>query len=362
VSQRLATITPSLGGAIVSARISRAARLSLKDHYAALMMVENRNQKRVEAAHAALGALRDAGTAIRPQDAERLLGDAISPLLEIKGYSVEHRGGPGDNGIDFLAKRPEGAGLAAETIAIELKHQRQPIMTSAVKQMIATTILEPVDRAVLVGSSGFSPSARALIERDLPVKIELVGYDELSAWVYAIEAEKKAPDRLVRVIKDFSRFLALEIARDSEALSHLEWFHIEPTIAEIFDGLGFKVTLTPPAKDGGKDVILTFDIAGKSVTYYVEVKHWRSATKVGTAAVTQFVRVVARDKVAGGLFLSTHGYAGNAFEQITQIDREKVQFEGREKVITLCQTYSKAQAGLWSPPSSLREILHEAVA
>lgn len=325
-------------------------------------MTENKNQKRIEAAHSALGALRDAATDIGAQDAERLLGDAIGPLLEIKGYSLDHRGGPGDNGIDFLAKRPAAAGLAAETIAIELKHYRQLIPANVVKQMIATTILEPVDRAVLVGSSGFSSSARALVERDLPVKIELLGYDELSAWVNAIETKKNVPDRLVQGIKDFSRFLAMEIARNPEALSHLEWFHIEPTIAEIFEGLGFSVTLTPPAKDGGKDVILTFNIAGKTVTYYVEVKHWRSATKVGAGAVSQFLRVVARDKVAGGLFLSTHGYAGNAFEQLTQIDRETVQFEGREKVITLCQTYSKAQAGLWSPPSSLREILHEAVA
>jgi len=46
------------------------------------------------------------------------------------------------------------------------------------------------------------------------------------------------------------------------------------------------------------------------VEYYVEVKHWRSATKVGSGVVSDFVEVIARDKVAGGLFLSTHGYTG----------------------------------------------------
>lgn len=325
-------------------------------------MVESRNQKRIKAAHAALDQLRDASINIAPKDAERLLGEAIGPLLEIKGYSLEHRRRERDHGADFVAKRPAGAGLGAETIAIELKHHRHQIATNAVRQMIGMTILEPVDRAVLVASSGFSSAARAAIERDLPVKIELLGYEELSAWVGAIEAKKPVSERLVQGIKDFSRFLALEIARDPQALSHLQWYHIEPTIAEIFEGLGFGVTLTPPSKDGGKDVILTFDIAGKSVNYYVEIKHWRSASKVGAGAVSQFIRVVARDKVAGGLFLSTHGYAGNAFEHLTQIDREKVHFEGRDKVITLCQTYSKAQAGLWSPPSSLREIVHEAAA
>lgn len=90
-------------------------------------------------------------------------------------------------------------------------------------------------------------------------------------------------------------------------------------MAEIFDGLGFKVTLTPPAKDGGKDVILEFILAGKAVEYYVEVKHWRSATKVGSWSVSDFIQVVARDKLARGMFLSTHGYASTAFEHLTQL-------------------------------------------
>jgi sulfur transfer protein SufE len=39
-------------------------------------------------------------------------------------------------------------------------------------------------------------------------------------------------------------------------LEELEWHDLERTVADIFDGLGFLVTLTPPRKDGGKDIIL----------------------------------------------------------------------------------------------------------
>ncbi len=191
------------------------------------------------------------------------------------------------------------------------------------------------------------------------MQIELIGYDELAQWAQAVAEDAPVPDPLSAGIKAFSRFLALEIARDPLALERLEWFDIERTVAEIFEGLGFNVTLTPPAKDGGKDVILEFILDGKTVEYYVEIKHWRSATKVGSGSVSDFIGVVARDKVAGGMFLSTHGYTSTAFEYLTQLDRERVSFGGREKVLTLCKTYSKAQAGLWSPPSSLREILLE---
>jgi restriction system protein len=91
------------------------------------------------------------------------------------------------------------------------------------------------------------------------------------------------------------------------------------------------------------------------------VKHWRSATKVGTAAVRDFIKVVARENIAGGLFLSTHGYTSMAFEHLTELDRERVKFGGREKVLTLCKTYSKQRAGLWSPPQCLSDILYEQV-
>jgi HJR/Mrr/RecB family endonuclease len=57
--------------------------------------------------------------------------------------------------------------------------------------------------------------------------------------------------------------MALEIAKDPSALSRLEWFDIERMVAEVFDGLGFNVTLTPPAKDRGKDVILQFTLRGR---------------------------------------------------------------------------------------------------
>jgi hypothetical protein len=41
-------------------------------------------------------------------------------------------------------------------------------------------------------------------------------------------------------------------------LDHLEWRDLERMMARVMEGLGFKVTLTPPSKDGGKDLILTF--------------------------------------------------------------------------------------------------------
>ncbi|UWU12250.1 restriction endonuclease [Sinorhizobium medicae] len=73
----------------------------------------------------------------------------------------------------------------------------------------------------------------------------------------------------------------------------------------MFDGLGFKVTLTPGSRDGGKDVILECEFAGKQATYYVEIMHWRSSARVGADAVEKLLKVIVREEKAGSFFLST---------------------------------------------------------
>lgn len=127
----------------------------------------------------------------------------------------------------------------------------------------------------------------------------------------------------------------------------------------MFDGIGFQVTLTPGSKDGGKDVVLACTVKGRQAEYYVEIKHWRSSTKVGSGAVEKLLKVVVEEKKAGGLFLSTYGFTESAFEQLTTIDRQKLRIGDEDRTVTFCQTYVKAKAGLWSPPRNLGEVLFD---
>jgi hypothetical protein len=143
---------------------------------------------RVADAHAALAKLRTGGNKVAPRNAEALLGEAVGPLLEMKGYALELRVTVNDIGIDFLARCPPTEELAGLTIGIELKHTRRPMQMNAVRQLIGSAMLTNVDRAVLVSSGGFSQTARQAVERSLPVRIELLSYDEIAAWIAALEA------------------------------------------------------------------------------------------------------------------------------------------------------------------------------
>ncbi|MCZ4292055.1 restriction endonuclease [Hoeflea alexandrii] len=304
-----------------------------------------------------------ADESLDPRELELVLGRVLKPLFGIEGYDVEHTGGMNDQGIDFRASRgaDETGSAAVETIGVQAKFYRKAVRLVAmadVHKLIGAALLQGLSRVVLVSNGEFSGEAHAAVEKSLPLQIELLDLGGLRRWISRLRGEKLDVEAEVRImLRDLSSGLARLIGKSPDALDHLEWRMVEQVVAEVFEGLGFVVTLTPGSKDGGKDVILTCTVKGKLAEYYVEIKHWRSSTKVGSAAVEKLLKVIVEEKKDGGLFLSTYGFTSNAFEQLTTIDKQKLIFGDQEKIVTFCQTYVKAKAGLWSPPENLTEIL-----
>lgn len=297
-------------------------------------------------------------------DSEILLGRIIEPLFDREGFVLEHTGGAGDQGIDFHAVRLADDGESeVERRGIQAKFFRKPgrsVPSATVRELIGAGLLNGYGRVVLISNADFSSQSRDDISRNMPLTVELLGISDLKDWATRLRSEEPNIEAEVRVIlRDVSQALIQLIANNVAALDHLEWRDVERVVAEVFSGLGFNAELTPGSKDGGKDVILTCTVNGTQAQYYVEVKHWRSATRVGAAAVEQFLKVIIREQTAGGLFLSTYGYTGNAFEQLTAFDRERLRFGDREKIVTLCKSWIKARAGLWSPPENLSQVLFD---
>lgn len=160
-----------------------------------------------------------------------------------------------------------------------------------------------------------------------------------------------------QLIKGISQKFAEIVATNPSALDELEWRDIERLLAEVFDGIGFSVELTPPSKDGGKDIILQCFVSGKKHSYIVEVKHWRSHTKVGGSAIKDFLSVIVKENRDAGLFLSTYGYSSNAFEAISEIERHRLRLGQNEKVVSLCKTYVDSASGLVVSPDLLPTVL-----
>jgi hypothetical protein len=148
------------------------------------------------------------------------------------------------------------------------------------------------------------------------------------------------------------------IARDGTALRFVEWRNLEQVVATALDGIGFQVVLTPPSKDGGKDIIASCTLRGKNHTFFIEIKHWRSGKLVNADLVLDFVEVNVHSS-DGGLFLSTSGYSRQVFSHFAELERANIHLGGAKKVVSLCRHYTRRGRGLWTTGQVLPQILFE---
>lgn len=289
---------------------------------------------------------------------EALIGSVLAPLFQRDGYVLNY-GEAMDSmssGFDMLAD--DGNQLLAVEIAYAanaggLAHDK-------IAQLVGHLQRTGVPRAVLVTNSPTSSPVRTFARGAFPVEIDLLDPERVRAWIGRAFTDDAQRDIAIEsIVRQLSRALILRLVRDPDVLAKIEWRDLERVVAEIFEGLGFQVELTPPAKDGGKDVVVSCRTSSGIRSYVIEVKHWRAGKKVVKGCVNDFIRVVAAESREGGVFLSTSGYAGNAFEELSELQRQTVRFGGTEKVLSLCRRYERAGAGLFRSTSMLSELLYE---
>jgi hypothetical protein len=306
--------------------------------------------------------LRGEDGVVPAQDAVAGLARVLEPLLGNDGYKLRMNLPRGDGGVDLVAERPAENGQARVLLGIEYKHygHGRPIGVSVVRDVIGAALLNSFNRVMVVGRFGFTRAAIQAADRTDPLAIQLLDLNGIQEWISRLQHSQ--PDYAAKVeilVRSISHEFARLVAEDPRALDHLEWRDLERMMARVMEGLGFRVTLTPPSKDGGKDLVLTCEVSDQEHSFIVELKHWRAGAKVGKTVVKAFLNIVVAERRSGGLFLSTSGYTRGAFEGLTEIERRRLRFGDQTKLVLLTQTYVRAVSGLWSPPAALPEILFE---
>lgn len=280
----------------------------------------------------------------------------ISKLLSNDGFTTILNPSPDTSNFDFMCIKQD----SRERICISLQNSTKSVKEDRVHERVSFAFNYPYDRIILFAPKGFTLACYRFVNIADPLKVELLNLDDLKSWTSKIEIEADLGSlEYEDIIKIVSKTFIEKIAQDSNYLLKLEWRELEKTITEIFEGLAFDVVLTPPSKDGGKDIILEINKKGTLVKYLVEVKHWRSQKQVGHKYVKDFLKVICNEKRESGLLLSTYGFTPNAFEGLTELERKKIRFGNEEKIVSLCKTYLKVKSGIWTPLQDLQETLFD---
>lgn len=309
--------------------------------------------------------LRGEDGVVPAKDAVKVLSRLLAPLLAEEGLELFEPESP-ELGVDLFAgtRNDDNEGVKYRaSVAIEYKHhgQGRPLGVDAIDQLIANMGKTPYDRAMLIGRFGFTQAAVESARSREPVDVELLDLAGIAAWISRLEVGKPGyAERVQVLIRSISHEFARLVSETPDALDCLEWRDLERMMARVMEGLGFECELTPPSKDGGKDLILVWRATSGDQSFIVELKHWRSGKRVGKAAVSDFMSVIVAENRTGGLFLSTSGYAADRTEGLTEVTRDRLWFGEKKKVVLLAKTYIRACNGLWSPPTILPEVLFEA--
>lgn len=267
---------------------------------------------------------------------------------------------------DFIAKK--GVDGAEYKIAIELKSSSNvnEAIRNGVKTLTEMAEAKEYDKLLLLLLNRDKRQYKnsAFLQQFLssnPTNLEILNLEDLEKWSQNLSNELsfKGLSEVYIYIKQLSRKLIELVAKRPDSLKEMEWRDLERVVSELFEGLGFKTTLTPSSKDGGKDVILECTIDDIQKSFVIEIKHWRSGQRVGQKIVKEFTKVIINEKRDKGLFLSTYGFSNNFYESLSETEKTIVRFGEQEKIVELCRTYEKISNGIWNPTSTLEDILFE---
>jgi len=298
-----------------------------------------------------------------PAVTEAEVAAKLAMLLLKMGFKVDSNHNSRVRTPDLIAeKKVDGLDYK---IAIELKNSTD--VNQAVRAGIDTlnnaSKIKRYDKLLLLLMNNRSSGRKSVQLQNYlhnnPTNLEIINLEELEKWSESLPDEQTAKEfnEVIYYIKILSKKLIELVARNPDNLKQLEWRDLERTIAELFEGIGFKTTLTPSSKDGGKDVILECTIDEINKSYIIEIKHWRSGQKVGQNAVKEFTQVIFNEKREKGLFLSTYGFSNNYYESLTEKEKSVIRFGEQNKIVELCRTYEKINSGIWNPIGSLEDVL-----
>lgn len=135
-----------------------------------------------------------------------------------------------------------------------------------------------------------------------------------------------------------ARFIGLP-GTASEAvdfISTLHWRDFEILVAKLYNKMGYKVEVTPPQKDQGRDILAHKEGPARQEHLRIECKHYVDEP-VGIGIVQRLLGVVSGEKVNKGVLVTTSRFTGPAIKYAKENPR--IELIAGDELILLLNEY-----------------------
>jgi hypothetical protein len=125
----------------------------------------------------------------------------------------------------------------------------------------------------------------------------------------------------------------------------------EEFIAELLFRNGLEVRLTPPSKDGGRDILASSHSVSGDLLYLVECKRYRIDRPVGVSIVRGLYGVVEQENATAGLLFTSSRFTKGAME-FQRLVRHRLTLHDYESIISWVLSTLNPNQTLKSPADS----------
>jgi DNA-directed RNA polymerase specialized sigma24 family protein/HJR/Mrr/RecB family endonuclease len=124
--------------------------------------------------------------------------------------------------------------------------------------------------------------------------------------------ESKSSEVINAELETINSELVRYLAKHPEQIYQLQPRNFEVLVAHLLIDMGYDVELTPPARDGGRDILAVLKVPAGKILTIVECKRYAPDHRVGVDIVERFLFTVERDKASFGLIASTSSFTEGA--------------------------------------------------
>ncbi len=279
----------------------------------------------------------------------------VGRLLEGLGWLVSTMpGSPTQHEMDYLCIRGDS------TLLVQAK--RRPLNSPVLKRELAAFVktihgFSPDAGGLFITTSSFASNCQEIRNRPNDSGRHIDFWDFLSLLKVIGDHRLPRKEEVRDLITTSNEALIRELAKCPAGLHNLSPRKFEELMADVLKDQGFEVELTPPSKDGGRDILATVPFLGHKLLTLVECKRYSADNPVGLEIVERFMFTIReKDKANLGVIATTSSFTSGARET-QKCYPYQLQLHDFDMLCSMFANFGiykkEPQSGLWTLPTKV---------